>query len=74
MYKEHHDLQPAVRPHTHWKRRGRFPISEVAAVLDLREFVGRAPEQVVEFVENEVDPVIARHRGQLEGIASDVRV
>ena len=43
-------------------------------MLDLREFVGRAPEQVVEFVENEVDPVIARHRGQLEGIASDVRV
>ncbi len=48
--------------------------AEMDAVLDLREFVGRAPEQVVEFVENEVDPVIARHRGQLEGIASDVRV
>jgi adenylosuccinate lyase len=48
--------------------------AEIDAVLDLREFVGRAPEQVVEFMETEVDPVIERHRGQLGGIASDVRV
>ena len=48
--------------------------TEIDAVLDLREFVGRAPEQVVEFVETEVDPVIERHRGQLGGVASDVRV
>ncbi len=48
--------------------------AEIDEVLDLREFVGRAPEQVVEFIEAEVDPVIGRHRGRLGGIASDVRV
>ncbi len=46
---------------------------EIEAVLDLREFVGRAPEQVVEFVENEVQPVLNRHAINL-GAASDVRV
>ncbi len=48
--------------------------AEIDQVLDLREFVGRAPEQVVEFMETEVDPVIERHRAQLGGVASDVRV
>ena len=48
--------------------------AEIDEVLDLREFIGRAPEQVVEFIEGEVDPVIERHRGQLGGVASDVRV
>lgn len=45
---------------------------EINGVLNLREFVGRAPEQVVEFLEEEVAPVIARHGGG--GVASDVRV
>lgn len=46
---------------------------EIDGVLDLREFVGRAPEQVVEFMEAEVDPVLGRHRDRL-GAQSDVRV
>ena len=46
---------------------------EIQAVLDVREFVGRAPEQVVEFLEEEVNPVLARHTERL-GAASDVRV
>ncbi len=36
-------------------------------------FVGRAPEQVTEFVREEVDPVLARHAGIPE-LAGDVRV
>lgn len=46
---------------------------EIDAILDLRQFVGRAPEQVVEFVEREAGPVLARHRDRL-GKISDVRV
>ncbi len=46
---------------------------EIDAILDLREFVGRAPEQVVEFVAEEVDPVLARHQDKL-GATADVRV
>jgi adenylosuccinate lyase len=48
--------------------------AEMDEVLDLREFVGRAPEQVVEFMALEVGPVIERHRVRIGGIASDVRV
>lgn len=47
--------------------------NEIDRILDLREFVGRAPEQVVEFVREHVDPVLKRHAGKLGG-ASDVRV
>lgn len=47
--------------------------AEIDAVLDLREFVGRAPEQVEEFLAEYVEPVLSRHRERL-GIASDVRV
>lgn len=42
-------------------------------LLDPARFVGRAPEQVVEFVEAEVDPVIERHR-ELVGKRSELRV
>jgi len=47
--------------------------AEIESVLDVRQFVGRAPEQVVEFVAEHVDPVLARHKDQL-GLGSDVRV
>ncbi len=47
--------------------------AEIEEVLDLREFVGRAPEQVVEFIESEVDPILARHAGGAQ-VSSDVRV
>ena len=46
---------------------------EINAVLDLRKFVGRAPEQVEEFIRDEVDPVLERHRGRNQ-VTSDVRV
>jgi adenylosuccinate lyase len=46
---------------------------ELDAVLDLREFVGRAPQQVDEFLAEYVEPVLSRHRERL-GVASDVRV
>ncbi len=43
------------------------------SLLDPARYVGRAPEQVVEFVEAEVDPILARHRALL-GEAAQVRV
>lgn len=46
---------------------------EIDAVLDVRKFVGRAPEQVTEFVAVHIDPVLSRHASSL-GISSDVRV
>ncbi|HNR32969.1 MAG TPA: adenylosuccinate lyase [Candidatus Hydrogenedentes bacterium] len=47
--------------------------AEIEAVLDVRGFIGRAPEQVVEFVSTELQPFIDRHAARL-GAASDVRV
>ena len=46
---------------------------QIDRVLDLREFVGRAPGQVTEFLADEVQPVLDRNRGLL-GATSDVRV
>jgi adenylosuccinate lyase len=46
---------------------------EIDALLDLRAFVGRAPQQVTEFIENEVQPVLRRHKSRL-GAASHVHV
>jgi adenylosuccinate lyase len=48
-------------------------MEEIQQVLDVRQFVGRAPEQVVEFIEAEVQPFLDRHADKL-GAASDVRV
>ncbi len=47
--------------------------AELNDVLDVRKFVGRAPEQVVEFIESEVNPVLERNADRL-GVTSDVRV
>lgn len=46
---------------------------EIDGVLDLKEFVGRAPMQVSEFLREDVGPVLERHAERL-GTASDVRV
>jgi len=46
---------------------------ELDDVMDVRKFIGRAPEQVVEFIAEYIDPVLNRHRDRL-GIISDVRV
>ncbi|MBI1317957.1 MAG: adenylosuccinate lyase [Candidatus Hydrogenedens sp.] len=48
-------------------------LDEIKATLDVRKFVGRAPEQVAEFIAAEVDPLLAAHAG-LVGAQSDVRV
>lgn len=45
---------------------------EIRTVLDLKQFVGRAPQQVEEFIAGEVDPILARHAGA--AVTSDVRV
>ncbi len=47
--------------------------SELDAVLDMHAFVGRAPQQVVEFVAEFLEPVLQRHACHL-GVVSDVRV
>ncbi len=47
--------------------------NELEQILNLREFVGRAPEQVVEFISEEIDPVLMRFSDKL-GAHSDVRV
>ncbi len=36
-------------------------------LLDARRYVGRAPEQVVEYVREEVDPLLARYKDLLGG-------
>ena len=48
-------------------------IEELQQVLDMRGFVGRAPEQVAEFLISDVQPVLDRHKHRL-GAVSDVRV
>jgi adenylosuccinate lyase len=50
-----------------------FARVDFASVLDTRQFVGRAPEQVTEFVRNCVDPVRNRYHGKL-GQQSELRV
>lgn len=47
---------------------------EVAAAADPRIFVGRAPEQVEEFLAAEVDPLLARHAEALAETAVEVKV
>jgi adenylosuccinate lyase len=46
---------------------------EIDGVLDVRQFVGRAPGQVIQFLEEEINPFLERHRHRL-GVTSDVRV
>ncbi|HEY1064712.1 MAG TPA: lyase family protein, partial [Pirellulales bacterium] len=46
----------------------------VAAALDASQFVGRAPEQVDEFLAEHVEPIRARYRDQLGGQAAELRV
>ena len=48
--------------------------AEVAAAADPRAFVGRAPEQVEEFLASEVDPLLAAHAGALPGEPVEVKV
>ena len=40
---------------------------KIDQLMDPATFIGRAPEQVTEFLEEEVDPVLRRYEGKLEG-------
>ena len=42
-------------------------------ILDAKKFIGRAPSQVVEFISNEIDPILAQNKAVL-GARGDVRV
>ncbi|MBQ8308697.1 MAG: adenylosuccinate lyase, partial [Clostridia bacterium] len=42
-------------------------------ILDAKKFIGRAPSQTVAFIENEIDPILAKH-ADLLGEKGDVRV
>ena len=42
-------------------------------IVDAKNFIGRAPSQTVEFIENEIDPILQKHQNAL-GQTGDVRV
>ncbi|XP_068983260.1 adenylosuccinate lyase [Bombus flavifrons] len=42
-------------------------LNQLDNLLDPRTFVGRAPQQVIEFLEEEVDPVLENYKGILGG-------
>jgi adenylosuccinate lyase len=52
----------------------RLTPQEIAAAVDPALFVGRAPEQVDEFLEAEIDPILAANPEALAGKAEEVRV
>ena len=47
--------------------------SKLDDILDPKKFVGRAPQQTVEFIENEINPILTKH-ADLLGEQGDVRV
>lgn len=42
-------------------------------ILDAKKFIGRAPQQTAEFIANEIDPILERHKALL-GERGEVRV
>jgi adenylosuccinate lyase len=42
-------------------------------ILDAKKFIGRAPSQTVEFIKEEIDPILGKH-ADLLGESGDVRV
>ncbi|MBQ3221373.1 MAG: adenylosuccinate lyase [Clostridia bacterium] len=42
-------------------------------ILDAKNFIGRAPSQVVEFIQSEIEPILTRHKDLL-GESGDVRI
>ncbi|XP_076035563.1 adenylosuccinate lyase [Oratosquilla oratoria] len=60
------DLVDRIRNHSYFA-----PIhSQITSLLDPSSFIGRAPEQVSEFIEAEVKPILDMYTGQLEGEVS----
>jgi len=55
---------------------GKFGLNQadLDRILDLRKFVGRAPEQVIDFVNNEVQPAIAQFSDWRQVGAGEVKV
>ena len=47
---------------------------EISDILDPMKFVGRAPEQVVEFVEEYLDPAIEPFKEYLGNVDVDLKV
>jgi adenylosuccinate lyase len=47
--------------------------NELDDILDAKKFIGRAPSQTVEFIENEIDPILQKHAEWL-GESGDVRI
>src|SRR5262249_10994355 len=48
--------------------------ARLGSLCEAKAFVGRAPEQVDEFLAAEVEPLLASQRAALKGVAADVRV
>jgi hypothetical protein len=48
--------------------------ARLGSLCDAKAFVGRAPEQVDEFLAAEVEPLLASQRAGLAGVSADVRV
>ena len=46
---------------------------DIADILEPKMYVGRAPSQVTEFIENEVDPILSENRKRL-GLKSEINV
>ena len=46
---------------------------EVEQLLDVNKFIGRAPQQVEEFFEQDIKPILEKHKDVL-GQTGDVRV
>ncbi|MBQ3505907.1 MAG: adenylosuccinate lyase [Clostridia bacterium] len=46
---------------------------ELDEILDAKNFIGRAPSQTVEFIQNEIQPILERHANWL-GESGEVRV
>lgn len=51
-----------------------FAAVDLAGTLDARRYIGRAPQQVDEFIRDIVDPIRARYRDALGGDIDDVSV
>ena len=50
------------------------PVSgKLDEILDASKFIGRAPSQTVEFIANEIDPILQENSGDL-GLKGDVKV
>ena len=52
----------------------KIPLNEkdIERILNPKEFIGRAPEQTVEFIASEIDPLIEKYKGSksFEGIVN----